>query len=156
MPWHPTRAANLTVGETTLGTIGELHPDVCERFRVEEGAVVAELALGPLVNAQAGRIKARPLPRFPAVYMDLAVVVEETVPAQTVETIIRHAGAPELAGARLFDLYRGEQVPEGHKSLAYGLDLRAEDRTLTDVEASQVRERVVRALHDQAGAELRS
>ncbi|MDQ3765906.1 MAG: phenylalanine--tRNA ligase subunit beta [Actinomycetota bacterium] len=156
MPWHPTRAANVTVAEVTLGTIGELHPDVCERFRVEQGTIVAELALGPLVNAQPGRVKVRDLPRFPAVYMDLAVVVEEAVPAQTVETIIRHAGAPELVGVRLFDLYRGEQVPEGNKSLAYGLELRATDKTLTDAQASRVRDRVIRALNDQTGAELRS
>ncbi|MDQ3785251.1 MAG: phenylalanine--tRNA ligase subunit beta [Actinomycetota bacterium] len=156
MPWHPTRAANVTAGEATLGTIGELHPDVCERFRVEQGTVVAELALGPLVDVQPGRVKVRDLPRFPAAYMDLAVVVEEAVPAQTVETIIRHAGAPELVEVRLFDLYRGEQVPEGHKSLAYGLELRAPDKTLTDAQASEVRDRVIRALHDQAGAELRA
>ncbi|MDQ3531704.1 MAG: phenylalanine--tRNA ligase subunit beta, partial [Actinomycetota bacterium] len=94
MPWHPTRAANVSAAEATLGTIGELHPDVCERFELEQGAVVAELAVGPLVGAQPGRVKVRDLPRFPAAFMDLAVVVEEARPAQTVETIIRHAGAP--------------------------------------------------------------
>jgi len=156
MPWHPTRAANVSAAEATLGTIGELHPDVCEGFELEKGAGVGELALGPLVGAQPGRVKVRDLPRFPAAFMDLAVVVEEALPAQTVETIIRHAGAPELVGVRLFDLYRGEQVPEGHKSLAYGLELRAPDATLTDAQANQVRDRVIRALHDQAGAELRS
>lgn len=156
MPWHPTRAANITAAGVTLGTMGELHPDVCERFKVEQGAVVAELALGPLVDAQPGRVKVRDLPRFPAAYMDLSVVVEEAVPAQTVETIIRHAGAPELVEVRMFDLYRGEQVPGDHKSLAYGLELRVPDGTLTDTQANQVRDRVIRALHDQAGAELRS
>lgn len=155
MPWHPTRAANVSVAEATLGTIGELHPDVCERFRVEEGSVVAELALDPLVDDR-GRVAVREPPRFPAVFMDLALVVEDAVPAQTIETAIRYAGAPELESVRLFDLYRGEQVPEGHKSLAYGLRLRAADRTLTDAEASQVRDRIVEALRDATGAELRS
>ena len=156
MPWHPTRAANVSAGEATLGTIAELHPNVCERFDLEQGAVVAELTLGPLVNAEPGRVKVRDLPRFPAAYMDLAVVVDEALPAQTVETIIRHAGAPEVVEVKLFDLYRGEQVPEAHKSLAYGLELRSPDATLTDAHANQVRDRIIRALHDQAAAELRS
>ncbi|MGH2694361.1 MAG: phenylalanine--tRNA ligase subunit beta, partial [Actinomycetota bacterium] len=95
------------------------------------------------------------LPRFPAVYMDVAVIVEDSISAARVREVVRRSGSPEVVSARLFDLYSGEQVSGGRKSLAFALELRHPERTLTDEEAAGVRDRIVRALRDELGAELR-
>ncbi|HEV2754832.1 MAG TPA: phenylalanine--tRNA ligase subunit beta [Actinomycetota bacterium] len=156
MPFHPTRSATVAVGGATAGAFGEVHPDVCDRFDVYEGTVAFELSLAPLLAALPPRVKIEELPRFPALLIDLAVVVDDEVPAETVTEIVRAAGAPDVTSARLFDLYRGEQLPPGRKSLAFALEIRAADRTLTDEEALTVRDRIVAALAERVGAELRS
>jgi phenylalanyl-tRNA synthetase beta chain len=156
MPFHPTRAGRVALGGTDLGAIGELHPDVCERFDIPEGASIAEIALGPVFAAVPGRPRAEDLPRFPPVYLDIAVVVGEDVPAAEILGAIRTAGAPEVADVRLFDLYRGDQIQAGSKSLAYALELRDPDKTLTDEEAAAIRDRVVSELSDRFGATLRA
>lgn len=156
MPFHPTRAAAVSLGTARVGAIGELHPRVCERFDVPEGTVVFEIAVGPVLAAMPTRPVVPELPRFPAAFIDLAVVVADDVPAAAVEDAIRAAGAPELETVRLFDLYRGEQVEEGKKSLAYALQLRVPDRTLTDDDAMAVRERMVAAVRERFQAELRA
>jgi phenylalanyl-tRNA synthetase beta chain len=155
MPFHPTRAATISIGGTSAGSIGELHPKVCERFEVPEGAVVLEVALAPILAAISPRPEVGELPRFPASFIDVAVVIDDDVPAAEVEGAIVAAGAPELESVRLFDLYRGEQIPPGKKSLAYALHLRVPDRTLTDEDATEVRARIVAALRERFGAELR-
>ena len=154
-PFHPTRAATVAVGETVLGALGELHPDVCDRFSVPEGTVVMEIALGPLMATGEGRVKAEELPRFPSTFIDLAVVVDAATPAAEVLDSIVGTGAPELVSARLFDRYAGEQIPEGKNSLAYALELRAAERTLTDEDALAVRDRIVERLVERFGAVLR-
>ncbi|HEX2294264.1 MAG TPA: phenylalanine--tRNA ligase subunit beta [Actinomycetota bacterium] len=156
MPFHPTRAASMWIGGTVAGAFGEVHPDVCDRFDVPEGTVAFELSLAPVVAALPERVKAGELPKFPPLLIDLAVVVDEGVPARTVTEIVRAEGAPEVASARLFDLYRGDQIAEGKKSLAFALEIRAGDRTLTDEEALAVRDRIVAALGERVGAELRA
>jgi phenylalanyl-tRNA synthetase beta chain len=155
-PFHPTRAATLGSREATLGAIGEIHPRVCERWDVPEGTVAFEIALAPVLAALPERAKVAELPRFPGVYLDLAVVVDGSVKADEVSSVIEEAGAPELVDVRLFDVYRGEQVPAGKKSLAYALELRVADRTLTDAEAGEVRDRIVKVLTDRTGAEPRA
>ncbi|MEA2453535.1 MAG: phenylalanyl-tRNA synthetase beta chain [Actinomycetota bacterium] len=154
-PFHPTRAAIVMAGERTIGSIGELHPQTCDRLDLPEGTVVFEVALGPVFDQMPGKVKVSELPRFPAALIDLAVVVDETVPAASIETAIVAAGVPELTEVKLFDLYRGEQIPDGKKSLAYSLRLQAADRTLTDEDSTAVLERVVGALREKFGAELR-
>ena len=155
MPFHPTRAAAVSIGSSRVGAIGELHPRACERFDVPEGTVVFEIAAAPVVAAMPARPTVPELPRFPAAFIDLAVVVADDVAAAAVEDAIRSAGAPELESVQLFDLYRGEQVEVGKKSLAYALRMRVPDRTLTDDDAVAVRERMVGALRDRFQAELR-
>lgn len=156
MPFHTTRAANVTAGTRPVGLLGELHPDVCERFTVPEGAVAFEIALAPVFAALPSRPTVGELPRFPAVVRDLAVVVDDSVPAADVEAVIRSAGAPELTSLRLFDVYRGSQVPPGKKSLAFALELRDAGRTLTDEDAVAVRDRILSELEQQMGAGLRT
>jgi phenylalanyl-tRNA synthetase beta chain len=155
MPFHPTRAGGVSFGATPLGVIGELHPDVCGRWQVGEGTVVFEVALDPVFAAVRSAITVSDLPRFPPVYIDLAVVVGEEVAAGAVEEVIRATGAPEVTATRLFDIYRGDQIAPDRKSLAYALEMRAPDRTLTSGEAIAVRDRIVEALRTQLRAELR-
>ncbi|MDQ4065232.1 MAG: phenylalanine--tRNA ligase subunit beta, partial [Actinomycetota bacterium] len=156
MPFHPTRAAEISFGGNAIGVIGELHPDVCDAFDVPEGTVGAEIAVDLLLERTRGRVPIGDLPRFPSTKIDVAVVVPDDVPADDVSSVIKEVGAPEVIAARLFDIYHGEQVPAGHKSLAYALELRVADRTLTDAEAISVRDRIVAALHERHGGELRS
>ncbi|MEA2516276.1 MAG: phenylalanyl-tRNA synthetase beta chain, partial [Actinomycetota bacterium] len=155
MPFHPSRTATVAVSGKVIGSMGELHPSVCDRFDVPEGTVVAEIALGPVFDAMPGKVKVSELPRFPAALIDLAVIVDDACEAGRVQEEIASAGGPELVDVRLFDLYRGEQVPSGKKSLAYALRLQVADRTLTDQETAAVVDRIMSSLQERFGAELR-
>jgi phenylalanyl-tRNA synthetase beta chain len=154
-PFHPTRAASVSLDDAQIGVLGELHPEVCESFDVPERTGCFELALAPLAARLPDREQVEELPRFPAVYLDLAVIVDETVPADKVESTIWDAGAPELTSVRLFDLYRGDPIPEGKKSLAYALMFQVPDRTMTDDEAVGIRDRIIAALTSETGATIR-
>lgn len=155
MPWHPTQGAACLLDGEPIGALGELHPEVCEAFEVAPRTVGVELDLEPLWPRLPERVQVGELSPYPPTFIDLAVVVAEGVPAALVGEGIRAAGAPELTSVRLFDVYRGEQVPRGHKSLAYALELRADDRTLGGEEALAVRDRIVAELVTRAGAKLR-
>jgi phenylalanyl-tRNA synthetase beta chain len=156
MPWHPTRVASVSVGDAGVGVVGELHPEVCERFEVAAQSLAFELDLTPLLASLPERPKVTDLPRFPPIYMDLAFVVDSSIPQASLKRTIEDAGHPEVTSVTLFDLYEGEQVPPGKKSLAYSLELRSWDRTLTDEEAAAVRARIVAAVAERTGGELRS
>jgi phenylalanyl-tRNA synthetase beta chain len=156
MPFHPTRAATVSLGSAPLGALGELHPDVCERFDVAERTLVFELSLAPVFEALPERVQLQEPSRFPAAYIDMAVVVDDAVAASKVRDVIARAGAPEVVSVRLFDVYRGQQVGEGKKSLAFALELRAEDGTMTDDEALQVRDRILPALQERTGGTIRA
>ena len=154
-PWHPTRAAAIELRGRRAGEIGELHPDVCAGFDVPNGTVAFEVDLRVLLDELPDRPRVGELGRFPSLFIDLAVVVDETTEAASVERVIARAGAPDVASLALFDVYRGEQVASGSKSLAYALELRSQERTLTDDDAAALRDRVLDALSREVGAELR-
>ena len=154
--FHPARAASLSAGGQLIGTFGEVHPLVRENFDLPFDPVcVAEFDLDAL-QAQMHLPRFERLSRLPAIREDIALVVDDDVPAAQVESVIREAGAPLLRSVTLFDLYRGAQVGEGRKSLAYALSYQHDERTLTDEEAAKVRGRIVKRLHDVLGAELRA
>ena len=155
MPFHPTRAASVALADTALGALGELHPDVCARFDVPPGALAFEVTLEPVFAELPMRVDLDELARFPATLIDLAIVVDERVAAGAVEEVIRKAGAPEVVSVRLFDVYTGEQVPRGKKSLAFALEMRMPDRTMTDEEAMAVRDRILPAVQERTGGKLR-
>jgi phenylalanyl-tRNA synthetase beta chain len=156
MPFHPTRVALLSMGRNVFGMLGEVHPTVCERYGAPERTVAFEIMLAPVLAALPGRPEVEELPRFPSVYLDLAIVVDEMVTAERVGELIEKSGAPEVVSVTLFDVYRGDQVEAGKKSLAYGLELRVGDRTLTDQDAQRVRDRILVVLRERTGAELRA
>jgi phenylalanyl-tRNA synthetase beta chain len=154
--FHPGRVAKLIVEGQELGVLGEVHPLVRGNFDLPEGRVcLMELDLeGLLALAEPVRYY-QPLSRFPAVMQDIALVVDEEVSAAQVRDLILQAGGKLLREALLFDLYRGEQIPEGKKSLAYSLTFQADDRTLTDEEVERIRQRIQRRLAEETGAKLR-
>jgi phenylalanyl-tRNA synthetase beta chain len=154
-PFHPTRGAVVMLGSQTIGILGELHPEVCRAFDVWEKTIVFEIALEPLLSAMPEIHQTDELPRYPSLRIDLAVVVDDRIPAEQVRDLIARAGAPELVEVRLFDLYRGEQVGEGKKSLAFSLEMRDPERTMTDEDAVVVKDRVMDALTERLAAHLR-
>jgi phenylalanyl-tRNA synthetase beta chain len=151
---HPGRSAAIRIGAVDAGWIGELHPLVARAWDLE-GGTAFELELGALVAASAlGRERYEDVITYPAVHQDIAVVVPESVPAAEVRGTVVAAGGELLRSAALFDLYRGEQVGEGRKSLALRLSFQAPDRTLTEDEVSAERARIQAAL-EQIGGSLR-
>ncbi|MGE3541434.1 MAG: phenylalanine--tRNA ligase subunit beta [Candidatus Tectimicrobiota bacterium] len=152
---HPTRAAVLQVAGQQLGIIGEAHPQVCERFDLPDQPVaVLELHLD-LLLAQRQPQRYQRIARFPAVLEDMALVVDADLPAQTVEETIRAAGGSLLRQVTLFDLYQGEQIAAGKKSLAYALTFQAEDRSLTEDEVLQLYQQIQQHAATTLGAEAR-
>jgi phenylalanyl-tRNA synthetase beta chain len=145
------------VGEHELGVLGELHPLVREHYDLPQTPfIAADLDLGVLLESIPEGYSVQPVPAFPPTLEDLAVVVDESLPADRVEAVILQAGGKMVKGARLFDVYTGQQVGSGKKSLAYSLTYQADDRTLTDKDAAQIRQRIIRRLEQELGAKIRS
>jgi phenylalanyl-tRNA synthetase beta chain len=154
--FHPGKCAYIVIGDTRIGVIGELHPSVKERYELLDAPVLAaEIDLDRLLPMIPEAIESTPIPAFPPVLEDLAVVVDEKVSASTVEDLIQEAGGELLRDVVLFDLYQGEQIQRGKKSLAYSLVYQAADRTLTDEEVAQIRTRILGHLASEIGAKLR-
>ncbi len=153
---HPGRTAEARAGGALLGHVGELHPTVRQQWGLGDAAVaVADLDLDALERA-AGQVRPfRPFSPYPAVLRDLAVVVDEATPATAVEAVIRRVGGALVADVWLFDVYGGPQVGAGKKSLAWSLALQAADKTLEGKVADGARERIVKALARELGAEVR-
>jgi phenylalanyl-tRNA synthetase beta chain len=149
---HPGRAATVLLGGTPAGWLGELHPLVCRAWDLET-AVGFEVDLAALFAGSNHGVEAyEDVSTYPAVEQDLAVVVADDVAAASVEAAVRDAGGELLRSVELFDLYTGEQVGEGRKSLALRLEFRATDRTLTDAEVAERRDAIKAALAQIGGA----
>lgn len=155
MPWHPGRAATVVVAGEAVGVFGEARPSVARAYDLEGGVALLELQLEPLLEAAPSTRTVHDLPRLPPVYRDVALAMDESVPAGEVETVIREAGGPHLESVVLVDVYRGEQLGAGRKSLMFRLVFRAPDRTLTAEEVDGARERLVAAVRERYGAQQR-
>lgn len=154
--FHPGKTAKLIVGrKTEAGVFGEIHPDVNENFGIEVPCYVAEINLDAIYENSELENKYKALPKFPAVTRDIALIVDEEVLVQDIEDTIRKAGSNIVEKVELFDIYRGEQVEEGKKSIAYAIVYRNESKTLTDKEVNKVHEKILRALEYKLGAILR-
>ncbi|HTP00788.1 MAG TPA: phenylalanine--tRNA ligase subunit beta [Anaerolineales bacterium] len=153
---HPGKAAEIAVGGKLIGLLGELHPRVAEKYELTDAPVlVADFDLETM-RAVLPSYGIKPVPEFPPILEDIAVIVDETVAASQVEGLIRQTGGKALADVRLFDVYRGSQIGAGKKSLAYSLAYQAPDKTMTDAEAAAIRNKIVRRLEQEVGAKLRS
>jgi phenylalanyl-tRNA synthetase beta chain len=155
--YFPGRAACLKLKDQVIGIFGELHPLVAKAYDLPEDqpVLVAEIDLNPLTGAMDSLYEVAAFSTFPAVYEDIAVVVPESTPAAEVEAVIRLAGGYLLQDATLFDVYRGEQIVAGSKSLAYALTFQAPDKTLRDKDVSGVRTQIIRALAEKLKASVR-
>ena len=153
---QPGRAAEVLVGGEVVGWVGEVHPLVLETFEADAPVTAFEMALAPLVRAAKDAKPFSEVPRYPAVELDLAIVVAEDVTAERVEQAIRSAGGKLLASVRIFDVYRGDGIAKGKKSMAFELAYRAADRTLTADEVGAAHARLVRKVSGAVGGELRS
>lgn len=155
--YHPGRSANLIVKGNYVGTFGELHPKVAQKFKLTDAPVMlAELDLERLVRYHQRLHPVSALPTTPAILEDIALIVRNEVTNAEVEDVIRKAGGRLLKDVQLFDVYRGEPIPAGHRSLAYSLTYRDDEETLTDKQAAKVRGKIVNAAQHQLGATLRS
>lgn len=154
--FHPGKCAQVAVGEARVGVLGEVHPLVHAEYEFPESPLeVAELDVQTILSLLPEAHTVTSPPAFPPVLEDLAVVVDEDVTAEQVEAIIHRAGQPLVHDLRLFDLYRGDQVGAGKKSLAYSVVYQVPERTLTDREVARVRDRIVEALRAELSAKLR-
>ncbi|MFE2986440.1 phenylalanine--tRNA ligase subunit beta [Streptomyces sp. NPDC059262] len=158
-PWHPGRCAALFAvvdgTETLVGHAGELHPRVIKALHLPERSCAMEVDLDLVERAGTGALRAPRISTFPVATQDVALVVDASVPAADVEKALREGAGELLESLRLFDVFTGEQLGEGRKSLAYALRFRATDRTLTVDEASAARDAAVALAAERTGAVLR-
>ena len=154
--FQPGRAAEiLSADGTVLGEIGDIHPDVTARFGIDQRVYAAELSFDALLRTADTRLRFVPLPRFPVVSRDLAVITDMATEAETLADVIRRASAGlTVENVRLFDTYRGPGILAGKKSLAYSFTLRSDDHTPTDAEIKDSIDTILKALAD-SGAALR-
>lgn len=153
--YHPGKTANLLVRNKPIGTFGELHPDILENYGFDTRVYFAEIDLESIFEASKMERKYKPLPKFPAVTRDIAILVDEDVAVGKIEEIIKRKGKSTLEEVKLFDVYRGEQVPENKKSVAYALIYRGENKTLKDEEVNKIHDSIVKELEAKFSAELR-
>jgi phenylalanyl-tRNA synthetase beta chain len=150
----PGRGATITVDDDKVGILGELHPKVAQAFELSGVAYLIEIDLDRLLARLAGTKEYQPIPRFPSVSRDIALVVDEQVSYGRVEDIIQ--SFPLVTKVTLFDLYRGEQIPAGKKSFAIRIVYQSPSHTLTDEEVDQTQKQMLTRLHQELGATLRS
>ena len=153
--YHPGRCAKVTVDGVDVGVIGQVHPLVAKNYGIDTEVYCAEIDFTKLFGLQLPDATYVPLPKYPSVSRDLALVCDEEITVAQVEDVIGASAGKLLRGIRLFDIYRGTGVPEGKKSMAFSIELRADDRTLTDADSEGVVSKVLTALADKLGASLR-
>ncbi len=152
---HPGKAAEVQVNGRPIGVFGELHPLIKAKYELgDQPVLVGEFDLEQL-QAAGTLQQITPVPEFPPVLEDIALIVDEAIPAIRVEALIRQTGGQSVTDVRLFDVYRGEQIGPGKKSLAYSLTYQAPDKTMTDAEAAAIRNKIVKRLEQEIGAVLR-
>jgi phenylalanyl-tRNA synthetase beta chain len=155
--YHPGKCAKVFAAEIELAVFGELHPLVHERYEFPPTPVLAaEINLLALLEAIPTNYAVEAVPDYPPILEDLAIIVDEYVTAEQVELVVRKAAGKTLSDLRLFDVYRGSQIGEGKKSLAYSLIYQDPERTLQDKDAQKIRQKIVQALGNTLNAHLRS
>ena len=153
--YHPGRCAKVWCGETYIGILGQIHPAVAANYGVDAEMYCAELSFDALHSLRGGIPVYKPLPRFPAVTRDIAVVCGAEIPVGDMVDHIMAEGGQYLKGCRIFDVYTGHHIAEGKKSVAFSLTMRADDQTLTDDHAEETVKKVLAALERKFGASIR-
>jgi phenylalanyl-tRNA synthetase beta chain len=153
--YHPGRCAKVTVDGVDVGYIGQIHPLVAQNYGIDCEVYCAEINFSILFDHQLPEATYVPLPKFPTVTRDLAIVCDEEVTVADAQDVITAAAGKLLRKLRLFDVYRGAGIADGKKSLAFSLELRADDRTLTDTDSEQVIAKILKLLSEKLGTSLR-
>jgi phenylalanyl-tRNA synthetase beta chain len=155
--FHPKRSACVTLRDRTIGLLGELHPDVARSLELEGRPVWAVIEIDSLTDAirELGPPRIVPLPRFPSATRDVAVVVAEPLAAGEVADALLNAAGPQAEAVTLFDIYRGDPVPSGQKSLAFHVVYRDPEATMTDKLVDELHARVVRVAEQRFGGSIR-
>ena len=151
---HPNKQAAIVIAGNRLGVIGELHPKVLQAFEIPEAVYLFELDITALLPFTADHKRFQPVPRFPAVIRDMALIVDNAVTHQQIQGIVN--SFPLVKQVNVFDVYSGEQIPAGKKSLAYRVTFQSPDHTLTDEEANKVQQQILSKLSSELGATLRA
>jgi phenylalanyl-tRNA synthetase beta chain len=153
--WHRGRCARVFAGDAPIGIFGEIHPDVAERYGLSLRCYAADMDMDGLIEMADVTRSYAPLPRYPAVERDIALLLKDNITVKRAEDAIRGAAGKLLERVRLFDVYKGPQVAEGMKSAAFSLTYRSPDRTLTDEEVGAEHEKLLSELEKELGAVLR-
>jgi phenylalanyl-tRNA synthetase beta chain len=153
---HPGKTAVFKKGQEVIAVVGELHPAVAENFGIKQAVYLFEMDIETLMKYTAKNFHFESLPKYPAIARDLAIVVDETTAAADIEAVIAKNGGKHFKGVTLFDVYTGEHVAEGKKSLAFNLQFQSKDKTLTDEEADSAFQSILKAVEKQFQAELRA
>lgn len=153
--YHPGKTAELYSGKSKVAVIGEVHPTVCDNYGVGTDCYIAQVDLDALYENINTKKSYTPLPKFPAVTRDIALLVDDDILVQEIEETIRKTGGHLVENTTLFDVYKGKQIPEGKKSIAYAIIYRDPSKTLKDEEINKVHDKILRALEFKLGAQLR-
>ncbi len=153
--YHPGRCAKVSIGGEDVGYIGQIHPLVAQNYDIDGDVYCAEINFTKLFDLRLPDATYTPLPKYPTVNRDLSFLCDEAVTVADVTDVITGSAGKLLRGVKLFDIYRGTGIPEGKKSMAFSLELRADDRTLTDADSEGVMSKVLAALADKLGAAQR-
>ena len=152
---HPGKMLSIMAGDHFIGSLGEAHPDVLEHFDIKAPAYIFELDVDLLGRLWTDGLHFSPFSRQPAILRDIALIVDEALPAEKLFAAISDFGSKLIAETTVFDSFRGAVLPQGKKSLAFRLKFQSNDRTLTDAEVNKIHGRLVAHLVKQTGAELR-
>ncbi|MEG0825287.1 MAG: phenylalanine--tRNA ligase subunit beta, partial [Oscillospiraceae bacterium] len=153
--YHPGRCAQIFANGTPIGVVGQVHPQVASNFGMDTEVYAAQLDFLKLLELQAPDAQYRPLPKFPTMTRDIAVVCDEKITVAELEACIARGAKGLLKNVALFDIYTGSPIPAGKKSVAFSLSLRADDRTLTDSEADEDVSSILALLASELDAKLR-
>jgi phenylalanyl-tRNA synthetase beta chain len=153
---HPGKALRVFVGEEALGVLGEVHPRAMDQYEIPGKAYLFEMDFQQMVKWTQEKRRWMPLPKFPVVYRDLSLVIDDGVEAGRVIMAIQDLHHPLIDEVSLFDVYRGTQVPAGKKGVSYRIRYQSKDRTLTDEEVNQDHDKVISRLREVFQAELRA
>ncbi|ABY94431.1 MULTISPECIES: phenylalanine--tRNA ligase subunit beta [Thermoanaerobacter] len=153
--YHPGRSAKILLGDETLGIFGEIHPDVLENYDIPVRVYGGEINLDKVIQYANVEKRYMPLPKYPAVERDIAVLVDRDIFVKDVEKVILETGGKLIDKVELFDVYKGPNIPEGKKSVAFSIWYRSYERTLTDEEVNVIHNNIVEALDKKLGAKLR-
>lgn len=153
--YHPGRSAKIVIDGNEIGVIGEVHPSVLRNFEIGAKAYIGEIDFEAVFNAVNKEIKYTPLTKFPAVTRDFSILVDSDVPVADIAKVIKKAGGKLLSKLELNDVYTGEQIPDGKKSVMYKAEFKAADRSLTGEEADNIHKKIVKNLGNDLNAELR-